>query len=380
MVSNIIQFSFIIFFPAFTIFLGNRYRIFKWLSPIVLCYLTGIIIGNLGFLHLNKDMLSFITWVSVCLAIPILLFSSNFMKWLKHSRLTFLSFTLGIVGVVLSSALAYIILRDQITDPWKVAGMMIGVYTGGTPNMSAIGLSLHVEEEVFILLNAADIVFTGIYFIFLITLAKKALSYFLPAFKGFNNGNNNPEIEENDLKGIGLKQRIIYIIFAIVVSVIIFVIAVGISWLIKGELVPVIIILVLTTLGILSSFSSRIQAIKGTYETAEYFLLVFAVAMASRANFSELIEASSAIFYFCGIVVGCSVVFHIIFSTIFRIDTDTVIITSTAAIFGPAFVGPVANGIRNKEVIVPGIAMGLLGYAIGNYLGLAVAGFLQLLN
>jgi len=107
------------------------------------------------------------------------------------------------------------------------------------------------------------------------------------------------------------------------------------------------------------------------------FFPAFAVAMGSLANFYELIKASSAIFCFCGIVVGCSVVLHIIFSTIFRIDTDTVIITSTAAIFGPAFVGPVANGIRNKEVIVPGITMGLLGYAIGNYLGLAVAWFLK---
>jgi uncharacterized membrane protein len=72
-------------------------------------------------------------------------------------------------------------------------------------------------------------------------------------------------------------------------------------------------------------------------------------------------------------MLGFSIILHIIPGAIFRIDTDTLIITSTAGIFGPAFIGPVANGIRNKQVIVPGITMGLLGYAIGNYLGLAVA-------
>ncbi len=76
-------------------------------------------------------------------------------------------------------------------------------------------------------------------------------------------------------------------------------------------------------------------------------------------------------------MLGFSIILHIILGAIFRIDTDTLIITSTAGIFGPAFIGPVANGIRNKQVIVPGITMGLLGYAIGNYLGLAVAWLLK---
>ena len=60
-------------------------------------------------------------------------------------------------------------------------------------------------------------------------------------------------------------------------------------------------------------------------------------------------------------------------SFIFRIDRDTVIIASTAAIFGPAFIGPVANAIGNRDIIAMGIALGLIGYAIGNYFGLGLA-------
>jgi uncharacterized membrane protein len=134
---------------------------------------------------------------------------------------------------------------------------------------------------------------------------------------------------------------------------------------------------VITTLGIAFSFSSKVQKLKGAYESAEYLLLVFAIAMGGLANFSELIKSSSEIFYFCGLVVICSVMLHFFLATIFRIDTDTVIITSTAAIFGPAFIGPVAKGIKNREVIVSGITMGLIGNAIGNYIGLAVAWLLK---
>ena len=72
-----------------------------------------------------------------------------------------------------------------------------------------------------------------------------------------------------------------------------------------------------------------------------------------------------------------AILLHFFLAAIFRIDRDTVIITSTAAIYGPAFIGPVANAIKNKEMIVPGITMGLLGYAIGNYIGIGIAMLLK---
>jgi uncharacterized membrane protein len=72
-----------------------------------------------------------------------------------------------------------------------------------------------------------------------------------------------------------------------------------------------------------------------------------------------------------------AIILHFLLATIFRIDRDTVIITSTAAIYGPAFIGPVANAIKNKEMIVPGITMGLLGYAIGNYIGIGIGMLLK---
>ncbi|MBW2699671.1 MAG: hypothetical protein JRF33_02540, partial [Deltaproteobacteria bacterium] len=42
-------------------------------------------------------------------------------------------------------------------------------------------------------------------------------------------------------------------------------------------------------------------------------------------------------------------------------------------IFGPHMVGPVAVALKNKEILFSGLASGLVGYAVGNYLGLALA-------
>jgi uncharacterized membrane protein len=60
---------------------------------------------------------------------------------------------------------------------------------------------------------------------------------------------------------------------------------------------------------------------------------------------------------------------------IFRIDADTVIITSTAMIYSPPFVPVVAAALKNRDVIISGLTTGIIGYVIGNYLGI-FTGFL----
>ena len=266
--------------------------------------------------------------------------------------------------------IAFTIFRDQLSQPGAVAGMMIGVYTGGTPNMSAIGVALGVEEETFVLLNSADIVFSGIYFIFLLTIGKRILNLFLPSYK--NKWNNNPteagKVQANKDSGT-LRE----VISGLALSLLIVALALGLSLLITGKVSEPLVILGISTFAIAASFQQKIRRLPYTFSSANYLLLVFALAMGSMADFSELLSASTTLFFFCGFVVSGSVLLHFLLAFIFRIDRDTVIIASTAAIFGPAFIGPVANAIGNRDIIAIGITLGLIGYAIGNYLGLGIA-------
>jgi uncharacterized membrane protein len=83
------------------------------------------------------------------------------------------------------------------------------------------------------------------------------------------------------------------------------------------------------------------------------------------------------LFLFVAIGVFGSVIIHAGLSRIFRIDTDTTLITITGLTFSPPFVPAVAMAIRNKDVIMTGITNGLMGYAIGNYLGVTLAYLLK---
>jgi len=73
-----------------------------------------------------------------------------------------------------------------------------------------------------------------------------------------------------------------------------------------------------------------------------------------------------------------SVILHFILSKINKIDGNITVITSTTGIYGPAFVVPVANSLKDKTVILPGIICGIVGYAIGNFLGIGLSFFLGL--
>ena len=140
----------------------------------------------------------------------------------------------------------------------------------------------------------------------------------------------------------------------------------------------VTVILSITTLGILVSFMPALNRIEKTFELGMYFILVFCITVASMADLSKIFQIEFIdLFLYVIIAVFGSMIIHIILSKIFKIDTDTTIVTITALSMSPPFVPVIAGALKNKTIIVLGITVGVIGYAIGNYLGIAIAYWLK---
>lgn len=79
----------------------------------------------------------------------------------------------------------------------------------------------------------------------------------------------------------------------------------------------------------------------GVYETGEYFLSMFCVALGLlQADFSQVLEKGAGILIFTAIALPLSsILFHLLLSRIFRIDRDTFLISSTAGV-RPGFYRP----------------------------------------
>ncbi|MDD4543448.1 MAG: DUF819 family protein, partial [Clostridia bacterium] len=128
------------------------------------------------------------------------------------------------------------------------------------------------------------------------------------------------------------------------------------------------------------SFVKKIRQNQISYPLGQYFIYVFSIAVGSLADIKLIVGQSVQVLGMVAFVLFATMLLHFIISLLFKIDVDTIIITSIAGIFGPAFIIPTAKAIKNEGVILIGIATGLLGYAIGNFMGFGLYELLKLIN
>src|SRR5688500_19004152 len=118
-------------FPALALWGVQRARPLAWLGPVVLCYLFGALLANVPGVPLVPSVSLGVGGARVALAIPLLLFSTDVRKWLRQARATVLSFVLACFAACASAAAVGLSFAADRADAWQVAGMLVGVYTGG---------------------------------------------------------------------------------------------------------------------------------------------------------------------------------------------------------------------------------------------------------
>jgi uncharacterized membrane protein len=408
-------------FPAFIIFLTIRNSFLKKVGAVVFAYAFGLLFGHIGIIPRASDEFKKIlkneasipseealvlyqegiisetdvraneiakvqnTIVSavILLAIPLLLFSLDFRKWLKLTKEALFSLLLAMISLLASIFIGFYLFGDSIDEIWKVTGLLIGLYTGGTPNLAAIGTALNIDANTFILTHTYDMVVGATCLLFLMTLAQRLFNKFLPSFESkhallMEEVELEYKEEIDSVTNILSKKGIIEVLKAFGFSVAIVAVGGGISLLVPENSQMMTVILSITTFGILFSTWNVVNRIENSFQLGMYFIIVFSFVFASMGDLGNMFHIEYLhLFSFVVLVVLGSMGIHVFLSYVFKVDTDTTIITITALTYSPPFVPAVAGALNNKNVIISGLTVGILGYAIGNYLGLAIAYFLQ---
>lgn len=375
---------FYLFFPALLLYLCTKYKILDQIGSVVLAYFFGLILGNSGILPEGAQKIQeLITMLSVPLALPLLLFSLQLKNMKSLAGKTLLSMFLSIVSLFVIIYLGWIFWGDKIPENWKVAGMLVGVYTGGTPNLASIKTALNVSSETYILVHTYDTIISAFFILFFISIGQKVYSWVLPSFKKETTTNAKIKAETiemddmNSYSGIFKKKVIVPLIAALGISALILAVGGGLSELVDEKYAMLTAILSITTLGIIASLIPKINKIEKTFQAGMYLILIFCLDVASMAKFENIDISSLYLFYYIAFAIVGTMLLHILFSAIFKVDTDTTIICSTSLICSPPFVPVVAGALKNKDIILPGLTVGIVGYAVGNYLGVLLALFLQ---
>jgi len=376
---TILLILFYLLFPVVAIHLARKYSICNRLGAVVICYIAGIIIGNVGVLPANLASLQNpFMLVAISLALPLMFFSIDVHRWSRLAGKSLLSFGLQIVAIVIVATLGFFIFRGWVgEETWKLAGMFVGVYTGGTVNLGAIATALRTDQTLYIAAHTSDVLVSTIYLLFLMTIGQRVLSKYLPAFKPAETASLEKDPDFESYVGIFEKKTFVPLMGAMGLSVLIFVIGASSFLAFNEDTAFVVAILTISTLGIVFSFIPKIRNIRMTYQLGNYSILIFCLVVSSMADFNRLVSTAPIMLIYVTFTVFVCLLLHVLLAKIFGIDADTVIITSTAGICSPPLVPMVASALKNKEIVLSGVITGIIGWVVGTYLGITLAYILR---
>lgn len=382
---TVLMIVFYLVFPAITIMINRHVEFMKRIDSLLLCYAGGIIIGNIGILPDSFfSTQNWMTTLTVPIALPLIFFSMDIKKWARLAKKSLLSLLFQTLSIVIVSIAGFFIFRNLIgEETYQLSGMFVGVYTGGTVNLASIKTALGIEPSLYVAAQAADIVVSTVYILFCLTIAQKLFLKFLPRFESAEHESEHIDLQTevtdfNDYTGIFSKAVFPKLLAGFGLAVLIFGVGGGISMLLPAGISDVVAILLITSLGIAASFVPKIRNIPHTFQLGHYFILIFCVVVGSMADLREIFTDALPLLLYVTYTVIASVTLHLIFARIFKIDADTVIITSTAGINSPPMVPMIAAALKNKEVIITGVLTGIIGWVVGTYLGIGISYFLKM--
>ncbi len=364
------------------IWLDANSKFFKKIGAAAICILFGMILSNIGVLPPESEVYSFFASDGVLAGIVLILLKVN-LDTLKNAGLPMIkAFGIGAFGSALGALVMGYLLYSQIgEETWKLSGQFAATYIGGGMNYAAMGREFETSSNLFSAGIAADVIITAIWLIVCITGPELLNKVRVPQAEDQElPEKDNPETSEK--KASSLDQLLFKSAGSISLTDIGFLlfIVIGSMWISKilASLLPVIpMIIWLTTIVLLLAHVPRVKKLQGSMVLGNFLILMFLSTNGARSVVSKIIEIGPSIFYFAlgTVVIHGLIIFGI--GRLLRIEMSMLAVASQANVGGSASAMAIAGARGYSTLILSGVAVGILGNAIGNYIGIIVANLMQ---
>lgn len=381
--------------PALIVFACQKFSILDKAGVVVLSFGLGIAIaaGLDLSLFFETDTITAVqkdvSEISIAIALPLLLFSINVKTALNMAGDTLKGMGLALLSVMVISIIGAIIFNDQVADVWQVAGMSVGAYTGGGPNMAAIKSAIDGKESIFVTMVTYDILFSAMYLIFVMAVGQKLFGLFLNKYQPKNSAET--EIDYAGMEHMADEtahgyKKLLNVKLApqtlgsLLASGAVVGLALFIASLVPETYQSTATIVGITSLGLAASFIPQIRNLANSFQLGMYLILVFCFTMGTMTDTSIFTDIDLGLASYISFILIGSLILQALLCKLFKIDTDTFLITSSAAIMSVPFIPVIAGALKNREILLPGFAAAIIGYAVGNYLGIIVANIARFLT
>ena len=353
-----------------SIFLEGRYRLFRAFSAALVGILLAMILSNAGVIPGDSRAYDLLIDPGVSLGIVLILLSVDLRSVLEAGPRMLLAFGIGAVGTALGSFLSALVLAPTVgPETWKLAGQFTGTYTGGGVNFAALGQAFETSSELFSAAIAADVLITALWMMVCLTVP-----VLLGRTQDRSDSQPTPTASDKPMtleRALYSSGRSMELADAAALAVIAF----GSVWAASslGGLLPQIPeVLWLTTIALAIAQLPVVKRLAGAAMWGYYLLLLFLSTNGAQSVVANIVTVGPAVVYFA---IG-TVVLHGVtifgLGRLFRIDWPTLVVASQANVGGPPSAMALATARGYMESLLPGVAVGLLGYALGNYWGFLI--------
>ena len=357
-----------------SVVLEKRVRLFKAFGAALTGILLGMVLSNTGILPGESATYDFLMGDGVYFGIALILLSVNLRSILQAGPGMLAAFGIGAVGTAAGAIVGGFILAGLVgPETWKLAGQFTGTYTGGGANFAALGRAFETSPDLFSAATAADVIITAVWM--MVCLA-------VPVLLGRPKGEEQTEEPRAGGKMVTLEQTLNDTVkpVSLAGAAALVLVAVGAVWgagYLAGLLPVIPEVLWLTTLVLVMAQIPVIKNLPGAALFGNYLILLFLASNGARSVVANLVAMGPPVFYYAIITVAVHGVAIFGIGRLARLDLATLAVASQANVGGAASAIALASARGYHSRLVPGVAVGLVGYAAGNYIGLAVGLFMR---
>lgn len=355
---------------AVSLALEMRVRFFRAFGAALVGILLGMLLSNAGLIPGESPAYNFLMGPAVSAGIILILLSVDVRTVAQAGPSMLAAFGIGAVGSAVGSAVAALLLSGSVgPDTWKLAGQFAGTYTGGGANFAAVGAALGTSGEMFSAGIAADVIVTAVWM-----AACLAVPVLLSRSREGAGG--VPKAEEIDHAAAAGKLYASVGAVSLMDLGLMTVVVFGTLWasaVLGDVLAPVPSVLWLTTIALLLAQIPVVSRIRGAGVIGNYLVLLFLASNGAKSVVANIMAVGPPVVYFALITVALHGVVIFGLGSLVGLDLRTLAVASQANVGGPASAMALATARGYSDRLLPGVAVGLLGYAVGNYIGLGVA-------
>jgi len=358
--------------------LEKRFTLFRSLSAALTGILLGMFLSNIGLLPGESPTYDFLMGTGVNLGIALILLSVDLRSILQAGPKMLAAFGIGAVGTAVGAVAAGLLLSGLVgPETWKLAGQYTGTYTGGGANFAALGRAFDTSATMFSAATAADVIVTAVWM---------AACLAVPVLLGRPKQSSEPALDSSSSEPspVTLEHTLNESVrpVSLLDTAALVMVAVGAVWGASqlAELVPILNeVLWLTTIVLILAQVPAVKALAGSAMFGNYLILLFLASNGARSVVANLVALGPPVFYFALITVAVHGVLIFGIGRLARLDLPTLVVASQANVGGAASAIAIAGARGYTDRLLPGVAVGLLGYAIGNYFGFVIAALMRVL-